>query len=91
VAIISQVGDGEEEIVQQNTSSTRATYDLDMIDGKWRIDSKRVLGWLRSASDPALRRTHHNEAWPLSLRVHVALCRDLGLCDDPDGIGCAMA
>ena len=47
VAIISRVGDGEVEVVQQNTGSTRGTYDLDMIDGKWRIDSKRVLGWLR--------------------------------------------
>ena len=57
VAIISRVGDGEVEVVQQNTGSTRGTYDLDMIDGKWRIDSKRVLGWLRSASDPALPKT----------------------------------
>jgi len=47
VAIISRVGDGEVEIVQQNTGSTRGTYDLDMIDGKWWVDSKRVLGWLR--------------------------------------------
>ncbi len=47
VAIISRVGDGEVEIVQQNTGSTRDTYDLDMIDGKWWIESKRVLGWLR--------------------------------------------
>lgn len=47
VAIISRVGDGEVEVIQQNTGSTRNIYDLDMIDGKWRIDSKRVLGWLR--------------------------------------------
>jgi len=47
VAIISRVGDGKVEVVQQNTGSTRGTYDLDMIDGQWRIDSKRVLGWLR--------------------------------------------
>lgn len=47
VAIISRVGDGEVEVVQQNTGSTRGTYDLDLIDGKWWIDSKRVRGWLR--------------------------------------------
>ena len=47
MAIISRVGDGEVEIVQQNTGSTRSTYDLEMTDGRWRIDSQRVLGWLR--------------------------------------------
>ncbi len=47
VAIVSRVGDGEVEVVQQNTGSARNTYDLDMIDGKWRIDCKRVMGWLR--------------------------------------------
>ncbi len=47
VAIISRVSDGEVEVIQQNTGSTRNTYDLDMIDGKWGIVSGRVLGWLR--------------------------------------------
>ena len=47
VAIVSQVGDGELEVIQQNTGSSRDTYDLDLIDGRWRIDNKRVLGWLR--------------------------------------------
>ena len=47
VAIISRVGDGEVEVIQQNTHSTRNTYDLDLIDGQWRIGSERVLGWLR--------------------------------------------
>ncbi|HMC97264.1 MAG TPA: CHAP domain-containing protein [Flavobacteriales bacterium] len=47
VAIISRVEDGEVEVVQQNTGSTRNTYDLDRVNGLWRIDSKRVLGWLR--------------------------------------------
>lgn len=47
VAIISRVGDGEVEVIQQNTHSTRNTYDLDLIDGRWRIGSERVLGWLR--------------------------------------------
>lgn len=47
VAIISRVGDGEVEVIQQNTHSTRNTYDLDLIDGRWRIGSERVMGWLR--------------------------------------------
>jgi hypothetical protein len=47
VAIISQVADGEVEVIQQNTGSARDAYDLDLVDGRWRIDSKRVLGWLR--------------------------------------------
>lgn len=46
VAIISRVSDGEVEVIQQNTGSTRGTYDLDMVDGRWRIDNARVLGWL---------------------------------------------
>ncbi|MBK8499675.1 MAG: CHAP domain-containing protein [Flavobacteriales bacterium] len=47
VAIISKVGDGEVEVVQQNCGSTRDIYDLDLVDGRWRVDNKRVLGWLR--------------------------------------------
>jgi hypothetical protein len=47
VAIVSAVADGELEVVQQNTGSTRGSYDLDLNDGKWRVDSDRVLGWLR--------------------------------------------
>ncbi|HEX2616889.1 MAG TPA: CHAP domain-containing protein [Flavobacteriales bacterium] len=47
VAIISRVAADEVELVQQNTHSTRATYDLDRDDDRWRIDSERVLGWLR--------------------------------------------
>ena len=47
VAIISAVDDGEVELVQQNTGSTRVEYDLDLIDGRWRIDNIRILGWLR--------------------------------------------
>lgn len=48
VAIISKVNDGEVEVVQQNCASTRDTYGLDLIDGRWRVDNKRVLGWLRA-------------------------------------------
>ncbi len=47
VAIVSRVADGEVEVVQQNCGTTRATYDLDMNDGRWRVDNTRVLGWLR--------------------------------------------
>jgi surface antigen len=47
VAIISEVKDGEVEVIQQNTGSTRDRYDLDLIDGHWRIDNRRILGWLR--------------------------------------------
>jgi len=47
VAIISAVEDGEVELVQQNTGSTRVEYDLDLIDGRWKIQNKRILGWLR--------------------------------------------
>ena len=47
VAIISNVENGEVEVVQQNTGSTRNTYDVDLIDGRWKVDSPRVLGWLR--------------------------------------------
>lgn len=47
VAIIAEVGDGEVEVVQQNTGSTRDRFDLDLVDGRWRIGNRRVRGWLR--------------------------------------------
>lgn len=47
VAIVSKVEDGEVEIVQQNCGTTRETIGLEMRDGKWRLDSRRALGWLR--------------------------------------------
>jgi surface antigen len=47
VAIVSEVKDGEVEVIQQNTGSTRSRYDLDLIDGRWRMGSRRILGWLR--------------------------------------------
>lgn len=47
VAIISAVESDEVEVVQQNTRSTRATYDLDHADGRWYIESERISGWLR--------------------------------------------
>ena len=50
VAIISGVTDEQIEIVQQNPgpyTSSRVTYPLEKIDGKWKIKNNRVLGWLR--------------------------------------------
>ena len=51
VAIISKVTDIGIEIIQQNPgpfSPSRETFDLRRTkDDKWKIDNKRVLGWLR--------------------------------------------
>lgn len=47
VAIVSEVRNGEVEVVQQNTGNTRDRYDMDLIGRKWRVDNRRVLGWLR--------------------------------------------
>ncbi|OCF95729.1 CHAP domain-containing protein [Gilliamella sp. wkB308] len=50
VAIISKVSDNEIEIVQQNpgpNASSRETIPLIYKDGLWKIDSFRVLGYLR--------------------------------------------
>ena len=51
VAIISQVKDGEVEIIQQNPgpfSPSRKTFNLvKTTTARWKIDSERILGWLR--------------------------------------------
>lgn len=50
VAIVSKVSENEIEIIQQNPGphgNSRVNFDLDYKDGKWEIDSKRILGWLR--------------------------------------------
>lgn len=50
VSIISKVSDSEIEIIQQNPGSfgkSRATFKLSNTNGKWHIDNKRILGWLR--------------------------------------------
>ena len=50
VVIVSKVGTNYIEIIQQNTgiiSRTRATYDLLQIDGKYKVSSSRINGWLR--------------------------------------------
>jgi len=50
VPIVSDVRDGEIEIIQQNPGpfgSSRETFKLINDDGKWRVDNDRILGWLR--------------------------------------------
>jgi len=50
VAIISKVTDRKVEIIQQNPgpySSSRELFELIKVDGRWFIDSNRILGWLR--------------------------------------------
>ena len=47
VAIISAVHPGAVEVIQQNTGSTRTSYDLDHNAQEWHMDNDRVLGWLR--------------------------------------------
>jgi len=50
VSIVSDVRDGEIEIIQQNPGpfgSSRETFKLINDDGKWRVDNDRILGWLR--------------------------------------------
>ncbi len=51
VAIISKATDNKIEIIQQNPgphSSSRKKFKLKQTnDGKWQIESSRVLGWLR--------------------------------------------
>jgi surface antigen len=52
VAIISQVGNKEVEIIQQNAGPfgpTRENFRLSYENGKWRIENDRVLGWLRKS------------------------------------------
>lgn len=50
VAVISKVLDNEIEIIQQNPgpfSSSREKFALENQNGNYKIDSKRLLGWLR--------------------------------------------
>lgn len=50
VAIISAVNNNEIEIIQQNPgvfSSSRDNMKLQNLNGKWEIQNKQVLGWLR--------------------------------------------
>ena len=50
VAIISNVSEDEIEIIQQNPgqfAKSREIISLHRTNGKWNINSKRILGWLR--------------------------------------------
>jgi surface antigen len=50
VAIISRVDATRIEIIQQNAGPygrSRVEYNLYYQEGKWRIDSQRIMGWLR--------------------------------------------
>ncbi len=53
VAIVARVEDDQVEIIQQNPgqyASSRATFDLKLEAGKYRIGNKRIMGWLRKIS-----------------------------------------
>jgi surface antigen len=50
VAIVSYVSDDTIEIIQQNAGvygNSRANFELVQSQGKWKIISDRILGWLR--------------------------------------------
>lgn len=50
VAIISNVGENEIEIIQQNPgpfAPSRENMNLNSSDNKWTIESSKTLGWLR--------------------------------------------
>ncbi len=50
VAIVSAVFDSEFEIIQQNAgafAASRERYGLEKTDDGWRVENRRVLGWLR--------------------------------------------
>jgi hypothetical protein len=54
VAIVSSVEDDEIEIIQQNPGkyvSSRATYTLKVKGGEWKVENKRIPGWLRKQYD----------------------------------------
>ncbi len=50
VSIISKVSETDIQIIQQNAGpfcKSRETYRLTKVNGKWYIENKRILGWLR--------------------------------------------
>jgi len=50
VAIISKVFENQIEIIQQNsgpTATSRVLFRLDFRNGRWSINSRWALGWLR--------------------------------------------
>lgn len=63
VAIVSEVFEDKIEIIQQNAgpfSKTRETYSIEQVDGVWKINNNRILGWLRKNSDfnPVLKKNN---------------------------------
>lgn len=50
VAIVLKVSDDEVEIIQQNPGpfgDSRAVFSLTELETGWKIESDRLLGWLR--------------------------------------------
>ncbi|MFA6807881.1 MAG: CHAP domain-containing protein, partial [Eubacteriales bacterium] len=48
VAIISEVGDGYIEVIQQNSEVSRQKYEVHLEDGNYTIEGERTpSGWLR--------------------------------------------
>jgi hypothetical protein len=50
VAIVMKVTENEVTIIQQNAgpfSSTRVSYDLTRENNRWKIQDKKIVGWLR--------------------------------------------
>ncbi|MDR6969539.1 surface antigen [Flavobacterium arsenatis] len=50
VAIISNVAEIKIEVIQQNPGpfgKSRESFSVEKIDGKWKIENERILGWLR--------------------------------------------
>ena len=48
VSIVCKVDGNSIEVIQQNVFlNTRDNYDLKFVDGKWELDNKRILCWLR--------------------------------------------
>lgn len=46
VGIVSNLDNNQIEIIQQNVASSRETFKLKVVDGKWKVMDSKVLGWL---------------------------------------------
>ena len=46
IVIVSSVEENQIEIIQQNVASSRETFKLKVVDGKWKVMDSKVLGWL---------------------------------------------
>lgn len=61
VAIVSAVTDSAVQIVQQNAgpfSSSRESIPLRSENGRWRLENRRIFGWLRKDAAPATPTPH---------------------------------